>query len=325
MAVILDTDEIIPAHRAGAIKDAMVYASVPCEVTCTCPAGAAWARVASTPFGPTAKILTHQGSGLRMARRARHLRVAAPDRISLVLHGPASGAMTQQDVTRILAAGEMLLIDLTAPYDYWFSAGGSSSFQIDYDDLDLPVYVARAAATRLGGSPLYELVRDHLGQLCRDAEALSLPPAGPAVRQATTQLMRALIVSAADEGTLRRDALAETLLQQVLYYLRAHLADPGLSAEQIASAHGISVRHLQQTWSEMGIELRDWIIAERLEAARRQLARSDPAAGSVADVAHHWGFTDPADFRTRFRAAFGISPAWSGPRDLAQDEGSLPG
>ncbi len=248
-----------------------------------------------------------------MTRRAPHLRVAAPERISLALHGPASGSMTQQDVTRVLAAGEMLLVDLTAPYDYWFSAGDSSSFQIDYDDLNIPVPVARTAAARLRESPLYDLVRDHLGQLCRDAEVLSLPPAGPAVRRATTQLIRALIVSAADEGTLRRDALAETLLQQVLYYLRAHLADPGLSAGQIASAHGISVRHLQQAWSEMGIELRDWIIAERLEAARRLLARPYPAAGSVADVAHHWGFPDPADFRTRFRAASGSRPPGAGP------------
>ena len=273
MAVILDTDLITPGGRAGAIKDAMAYASRPCEVTHTCPADAAWARVAYTPFGPTAEIVSHQGSGLRMTRRARHLRVAAPERISLALHGPVSGAMTQRDVTRILGAGEMLLVDLTAPYDYWFSAGGSSSFQIDYDDLDISVAVARIAAVRLGESPLYELVRDHLRRLCRDAEVLSLSPAGPAVGRATTQLMRGLIMSAADEGSLRRDALAETLLQQVLYYLRAHLADRDLSAEQIASAHGISVRHLRRTWSEMGVELRDWIIAERLEAARRQLAR----------------------------------------------------
>ncbi len=325
MAVILDTDLITPGARAGAIKDAMAYASVPCEVTHRCPADAAWARVAYTPLGPTAEIVSHQGSGLRMTRQARHLRVAAPERISLALHGPGSGAMTQRDVTRVLEAGEMLLVDLTAPYDYWFGAGGSSSFQVDCDDLDISVPVARAAAARLGGSPLYGLVRDHLGQLCRDAEVLSLPPAGPAVRRATMQLMRALIVSAADEGALRRDAVAETLLQQVLHYLRAHLADRDLAAGQIASAHGISVRQLQRTWSEMGVELRDWITAERLEGAHRELARSDPVAGSVADVALHWGFTDPADFRARFQAAFGISPAWKGPGDQARDEGPVPG
>ncbi len=116
-----------------------------------------------------------------------------------------------------------------------------------------------------------------------------------------------------------------TLLQQVLYYLRAHLADRDLGAEQIASAHGISVRQLQRTWSEMGVELRDWITGERLAAARCELARSDPVAGSVADVALHWDFTDPADFRARFQAAFGISPAWRGPGDQARDEGPVPG
>ena len=325
MAVILDTDLIPPGARAGAIKDAIAYASLPCEVTHVYPADAAWARVAYTPFGPTAEIVSHQGSGLRMTRYARHLRAAAPERISLALHGPGAGTMAQRDVTRILGAGEMLLVDLTDRYDYWFSAGGSSSFQVDYDDLDISVPLARTAAARLRGSPLYELVHDHLWQLCQDAEVLSLSPAGPAVRQATIQLTRALIMSAADEGTLRRDALAETLLQQMLHYLRANLADPDLSVEQIASAHGISVTQLQRTWSQMGVELRDWIIAERLEAIRRHLARPDPVAGSVAAVARQWGFTDPADFRARFRAAFGVSPAWRGPVTRRGDEGPAPG
>ena len=130
-------------------------------------------------------------------------------------------------------------------------------------------------------------------------------------------------MSAADEGTLRRDALAETLLQQMLHYLRANLADPDLSEEQIASAHGISVTRLQRTWLQMGVELRDWIIAERLEAIRRHLARPDPVTGSVADLARQWGFTDPADFRARFRAAFGVSPAW-GPGIRRGDEGPHP-
>jgi len=74
----------------------------------------------------------------------------------------------------------------------------------------------------------------------------------------------------------------------------------------------------------MGIDLPDWIIAERLDAARRQLVRSHAGTESVADVAHQWGFTGPADFRTRFRVAFGISPAWSGPRDQPQNEESSP-
>ena len=80
MAVILDTDEIIPGRRAEAIKDAMAYASVPCEVTHTCRAGAAWARVTVTPFGPTSEIVVHEGSAMRMTRRARHLRAAGPPR-----------------------------------------------------------------------------------------------------------------------------------------------------------------------------------------------------------------------------------------------------
>lgn len=277
MAVILDTNEIIPARRAGALKEAIAYASVPCEVTHAGSADTVWARVTYTPLSPTSEILTYEGSGMRMTRRARHLRIAAPERISIALHGHGPGTLTQQGRTRILVAAEMLAVDLTAPYDYWFSAGGCGSFQIDYDDLGIAVPVARRAAAGLGRSPLYDLVRDHLGQLCRDAEVLAQPQSALTVRLATTQLVRALLMSAAGEDTLRQDAMAETLLQRVLHYLRTHLADPDLSAEQIASVHGVSVRHLRRTWDGMGVDLRDWVIAERLQAVRRQLARPNPA------------------------------------------------
>ncbi len=65
MAVIRDTDLIIPAHRAGAIKDAMMYASVPCEVT--------------TPARPVQR------------GRAWPARRSAPPRRYSVTRGPACG------------------------------------------------------------------------------------------------------------------------------------------------------------------------------------------------------------------------------------------
>ena len=54
-------------------------------------------------------------------------------------------------------------------------------------------------------------------------------------------------------------------------YLEHHLTDPGLSAEELARVHHVSVRQLSKLWSANDLSLSQWIIGERLEGARHQL------------------------------------------------------
>jgi AraC-like DNA-binding protein len=90
-------------------------------------------------------------------------------------------------------------------------------------------------------------------------------------------------------------------------YIERHLFDAELSAQAIARAHHISVRHLYALWSVNPVPLREWIIRARLEQARRQLA-ADPSL-PVATVASRCGFTNVTHFARRFRNAYGIPPS----------------
>ncbi len=90
-------------------------------------------------------------------------------------------------------------------------------------------------------------------------------------------------------------------------YVDRHLSDPGLCADDVAAAVGMSVRHLRRVFEPEDISPSRYIQRRRLEMAHRQL-REDPAVGTIADVAHRWGFASQPHFTRVFRDHFGQTP-----------------
>ncbi|MFC5722759.1 helix-turn-helix domain-containing protein [Streptomyces gamaensis] len=106
-----------------------------------------------------------------------------------------------------------------------------------------------------------------------------------------------------------RQAVRRTTLLRVRAYIDQNLADPGLSPEQIAKAHHVSLRYLQKLFSEEQTTITAWIRQRRLEGCRRDLAGPYAADRTVASTAARWGFMDPAHFSRAFKAAHGLSPS----------------
>lgn len=100
----------------------------------------------------------------------------------------------------------------------------------------------------------------------------------------------------------------EDLIAEVLAYAHTHLADPGLTADEVAAACHISVRTLYRLLAAKGIRLSVWIRTRRLEKCRHALADPQLAHLPVAQIAARWGFRNAAYFSTVFRAEFGVSP-----------------
>lgn len=91
-------------------------------------------------------------------------------------------------------------------------------------------------------------------------------------------------------------------------FIDAHLSEPTLGAEEIASAIGISVRHLHRLFSVTGSTLGDRIRSRRLECCRSDLANPRWRERTITEIAFSWGFNDSAHFSHSFRKQFGVSP-----------------
>jgi AraC-like DNA-binding protein len=88
-------------------------------------------------------------------------------------------------------------------------------------------------------------------------------------------------------------------------YIEEHLTSPGLGAEQVAAAIGISERQLSRVFAADGTSVPRHILTRRLCLAYSLLSSGRPEPETVADVAARCGFTSAAYFSHAFRQHFG--------------------
>ena len=98
------------------------------------------------------------------------------------------------------------------------------------------------------------------------------------------------------------------LLHHILRYIDSHLAEPTLSPVVVASAVGISLRHLHRVFSATDGTMGDYIRGRRLEQCRKDMMDSRLRARTITEIAFSWGFSDAAHFSHAFRKQFGTSP-----------------
>jgi AraC-like DNA-binding protein len=306
--ILLDTAEIPAEDRVEAFRRSLLSASVPSRVTLEEAGEGVHARMGLWRFGKV-MLFTSASSGWRVTRSPRYLRLEGPPMVSLALQLQGVGRFGQSGRQELVRPGELMLNDLTIPYDFsWSGSGGSQALQVSYDVLALPPDVVRRGAERLRASPLHSLVLSHMAQVHTHADTLVADPGAAALGTATVELMRALLTSAAGVDAYSRPALAESLIPRVLAYIRTHLTEADLTAARIAHAHSVSVRALYRLCAEAGISLEQTIIEQRLEGARSTLASPVGRTRTIGSVARAWGFTDPSHFTRRFKEAYGVTP-----------------
>ncbi|GAB4589553.1 helix-turn-helix domain-containing protein [Nocardia sp. IFM 10818] len=307
MAVVLDTDVLDPDLRADAVEDAVRTVSVPqCVVHETDRVDA---RVDLWDLG-TAGIYRIRSTGLQLMRTMRQVR-RAPSPILAVAVRP-KGTLRRQcgDVREIIPQGALFVLDFNVPYELdWNGVGEHALLMVPLDQLAMPSQTIRLGAARPQASPLYRLATSHVAELAELADQIVIDPAAREIGSASVELVRALMASAA--GSDKCDGAAvprEILLTRIRQFIRDNLADPRLGAPMIARAHNVSVRYLYKLCGSADLRLEQWIIHERLEQVRRELARPENSRRSIAAIAGRWGFQDPSHFARRFRAAYGMRP-----------------
>ena len=88
--------------------------------------------------------------------------------------------------------------------------------------------------------------------------------------------------------------------------MESHIEDP-LTVSQIAGIVGLSSRRLETLFKDsLGQRPRDYYLAYRLNAARRQLIAG---SGSTIQIATSCGFNSASAFSRAYRRRFGESPS----------------
>src|SRR5690349_9077754 len=228
---------------------------------------------------------------------------------SVFVNVQLSGAsmVVQDGREAMLHPGGLAIYDSTAPYTLLNDTGMTGEFfRIPHAALAMPSdVIRRACAVSLSpGHPLTSLTYDYLRRLAADP-ALRTAPNADAVGHPSVELVRAVITTHLHHSGAA-EPLAATLVLRILEYARIHHRDPELSAEMIAAAHYVSVRHLYKVLAAADVSLADWIRNHRLEACRHDLAVDNQPM--IAVVARRHGFTDMSSFSRAFRATYGLSP-----------------
>jgi len=117
------------------------------------------------------------------------------------------------------------------------------------------------------------------------------------------------ILAASIRGDERRFQPSPALSGRILQFIDGHISEPFLGPSEVASAMGISVRHLHRLFSTTGKTVGDHIWSRRLEHCRDDLANPLLREKTITEIAFSWGFSDAAHFSHSFRKRFGVSPS----------------
>jgi len=211
----------------------------------------------------------------------------------------------------VLRPGDMTVYDSIRPYTVQNRDETELHyFRIPRDALALPQRrLDPLLGVRIGSrtNPLASAVSSFFTTLA-GSSALDRPDAAHAVAEPGVQLVRALLAVHTGADDLARDPLDGSLTLRVQQYVRDHLHERDLTANRIAAAHHVSVRHLYATLARAGISLHTSIQRQRLEECRRELRDPRRAHMAVATIGDRWGFVDPSHFGRLFKASYGMTP-----------------
>ncbi len=100
----------------------------------------------------------------------------------------------------------------------------------------------------------------------------------------------------------------EAMLARINRQIEARFDDAELTPDAVASAVGISKRHLHGLFARSGSSFGATLLAIRLDRAAAMLADRRFGASSIGDIALACGFNDPSHFARRFRDRHQLGP-----------------
>lgn len=244
---------------------------------------------------------------LRYERGGDDLRGAPSEDFLLSLLVEGEGWLSQQGRDALQRPGDFLVYDTARPFVYEFPQQyrmilvkiPRRTLLSRVPDVERLTSIVIGKESALGGLA---------SNLIRNAAVLDLPGDTAAAAKVGTSIID--VMSAAMEIEIAgREPDCErqsALMKRAKDYMRAHLDDPDLDIENIASAVFVSRRTLSRLFASEGTTVIRWLWRERLEQSHRSLIEG--SAAKVTEVALNCGFTSFSHFSRTFKATYGVLP-----------------
>lgn len=101
----------------------------------------------------------------------------------------------------------------------------------------------------------------------------------------------------------------QALLRRLRQSLRDHLQEPDYDPSALAAEHRVSLRTVHAAFAGGGGSFGRDLMALRLNRAREHLDDRRFDGKTMAEIAALVGFSHPSHFASRFRQAYGVTPA----------------
>lgn len=254
-------------------------------------------------------------------RTARTVRARPTESVALYFTLAGEAIFADDDGTRTLRPGQLLVCDADRPFLRGFAHGLEElAVKVPYDVLrSVGATMPRAARVidfrrraGSGGSAHARGADTHAAALAAlVARAVVSRGDGLANEDALLELVAAVLTEPDTAGTppVTRTPTTGAHFAAAEQYVRQWLRDPTLSARRIADAIGLSERQLSRVFAECGTSVPRFVARRRVEMAGRMLRMPSYAEQTVEAIGLRCGFSSAAQFSRVFREQSGMSPS----------------
>jgi AraC-like DNA-binding protein len=169
--------------------------------------------------------------------------------------------------------------------------------------------VSAAALRRVPGDyPAMRLLWAYLG-LAGDEAFLATPELRNVFARHVVELLALAIGARRDAAELAKSRGGRAArLAAIKQDIDEALQRPDLSVGWIAGRNNVTPRYVQLLFQESGTTFTQYVLEQRLQAARRALTNAARMTSPISAIAFGCGFADLSNFNRAFRRRFGCTP-----------------
>lgn len=245
----------------------------------------------------------------RVVRGSHRLRDSEEAHLKIVAPWSGTAQVHQNGQQACASNGSWVIYDTSQPYEV------ANPQHTEHLILTLPRRSIEQRGLRLeglmgrnigGSSGIARIALETMRSTYQELGTMS-PPLAQRAGELLVDMVHLSLQELAGKATTRTQQ--QVLHDRICAYVAAHLRNPDLSVQAIATALNCSKRHIHNGFTGQAMSLGAFIQHSRLQLVMRELRQPELAQHTITDIAMACGFSSSAHFSRAFKAYTGMSPS----------------